>query len=127
MHTLPKVTQKEFLSGQITSKEVELISFFPKKKSSGPYGFINEFYKMGFLLFFVLFLLLCWVGVHCGIHKSSYNISCISYLNPPTPPFSFIPPSLHSCYKMLKGELTLLLLKLFQKMNRKIQKSTKKD
>jgi hypothetical protein len=23
----------------------------------------------------------CWVGVHCGIYKSSYNISNISYLN----------------------------------------------
>jgi hypothetical protein len=30
----------------------------------------------------------CWVGVHCGIYKSSYNIS---YLNSPPPPFSFIP------------------------------------
>jgi hypothetical protein len=28
-----------------------------------------------------LFLLLCWVGVHCGIYKSSYNVSNISYLN----------------------------------------------
>jgi hypothetical protein len=34
-----------------------------------------------------LFLLLFWVGVHCGIYKSSYNIS---YLNSPPPPF-FIP------------------------------------
>jgi hypothetical protein len=33
-----------------------------------------------------LFLLLCWVGVHCGIYKSSYNLSTISYLNlSPTP------------------------------------------
>jgi hypothetical protein len=38
------------------------------------------------------FLLLCWVGVHCGIYKSSYNISNISYLNSPSPPFSFISP-----------------------------------
>jgi hypothetical protein len=27
------------------------------------------------------FLWLCWVGVHCGIYKSSYNILNISYLN----------------------------------------------
>jgi hypothetical protein len=26
----------------------------------------------------VIFLLLCWVGVHCDIYKSSYNISNIS-------------------------------------------------
>jgi hypothetical protein len=25
------------------------------------------------------FLLLCWVGVHCGIYKSSYNVSNILY------------------------------------------------
>jgi hypothetical protein len=37
--------------------------------------------------------LLCWVEVHCGIHKSSYNISNISYLNSPPPSFSFISPS----------------------------------
>jgi hypothetical protein len=36
------------------------------------------------------------VGVHCGIYKSSYNISNISYLNSPSPPFSFIPSSSHS-------------------------------
>jgi hypothetical protein len=37
-------------------------------------------------------LLLCWVGVHCGIYiyKSSYNVSNISYLNSPPPPLSFI-------------------------------------
>jgi hypothetical protein len=31
------------------------------------------------ILFIYLFTL-CWVGVHCGIYKSSYNISNISYL-----------------------------------------------
>jgi hypothetical protein len=37
-------------------------------------------------------LLLCWVDVHCGIYKGSYNISNISYLNsPPSLLFSFIP------------------------------------
>jgi hypothetical protein len=45
-----------------------------------------------FLFGFFLFLLLCWVGVHCGIHKSCYNISNISYLNSPPPSFSFISP-----------------------------------
>jgi hypothetical protein len=43
-----------------------------------------------------LFLLLCCMGVHCGLYKSSYNISNISYLNSPPPSFSFISPSLHS-------------------------------
>jgi hypothetical protein len=37
--------------------------------------------------FFFFILLLCWVAVHCGIDKSSYNIS---YLNSPSLPFSFI-------------------------------------
>jgi hypothetical protein len=36
--------------------------------------------------------LLSLVGVHCGICKSSYNVSNISYLNSPSQPFSFIPP-----------------------------------
>jgi hypothetical protein len=40
-------------------------------------------------LFKKCFLLLYWVGVHCGIYKSSY-MSNISYLNSPSPPFSFI-------------------------------------
>jgi hypothetical protein len=44
------------------------------------------------LLFLFLILLLCWVGVHCGIYKDSYNISNISHLNSPSPPFSFISP-----------------------------------
>jgi hypothetical protein len=29
----------------------------------------------GLFIFIFLFLLLCWWGVHCGIYKSSYNIS----------------------------------------------------
>jgi uncharacterized membrane protein len=37
--------------------------------------------------FYFCFLLLFWVGVHCGIHKSSYNISNLSYLNSLLPPF----------------------------------------
>jgi hypothetical protein len=47
-------------------------------------------------IFWIYFLLLCLVGVLCGIHKSSYNISNVSYLNSPPPPFSFISPTLHS-------------------------------
>jgi apolipoprotein N-acyltransferase len=42
--------------------------------------------------FFFFFFLLCWVGVHCGIYKSSDNISNISYLNSHPPSFSFILP-----------------------------------
>jgi hypothetical protein len=45
---------------------------------------------------FLFFLLLCWVEIHCRIYKNSYNISNISYLNSPPPPFSFISPSPHS-------------------------------
>jgi hypothetical protein len=44
-------------------------------------------------LLFSFFLLLFWVGVHCGIYKSSYNTSNVSYLNSPPPPFSFKLPS----------------------------------
>jgi hypothetical protein len=39
-----------------------------------------------------IFLLLCWVGVLCGIHKSSYSITKLSYLNSPPQSFSFISP-----------------------------------
>jgi hypothetical protein len=35
------------------------------------------------------FLLLYWMGIHCGIYKISYNISNISYFSSPPPPFSF--------------------------------------
>jgi hypothetical protein len=43
--------------------------------------------------FFIVVVLL---GVHYGIHKNSYNISNISYLNSPLPSLSYIRPSLHS-------------------------------
>jgi hypothetical protein len=33
--------------------------------------------------------LLCWVRVHCGIYKSPFNISNVSYLNSPPPLLSF--------------------------------------
>jgi hypothetical protein len=33
------------------------------------------------LFTYFYFLLLYWMGVHCGIYKSSYNVSNISYLN----------------------------------------------
>jgi hypothetical protein len=47
---------------------------------------------------FFLFLLFFWIGLHHGIYKGSYNISNISYLNSPPPPFSFIshPPNTHT-------------------------------
>jgi hypothetical protein len=53
---------------------------------------ISSFFHFSF--HFQYFLLLCWVGVHCSIYKSSYNISNISYLKSAPSPFSFI-PSLH--------------------------------
>jgi hypothetical protein len=43
-------------------------------------------------LFSFIFLLLCWVEVHCGIYKSSYNISNISYFNHPLHYFPLLPP-----------------------------------
>jgi hypothetical protein len=47
------------------------------------------FYTRPFIYFFPL--LLCWVGVHCGIYKGSYNVSNISYLNSPPPWLPCIP------------------------------------
>jgi hypothetical protein len=53
-------------------------------------------YVYVYLIYFLLFLLLYWMGVHCGIYKSSYHISNISYLHSPPPSFSFILPFPHS-------------------------------
>jgi hypothetical protein len=39
-------------------------------------------------IFFIL--LLCWMGLHCGIYKCSYDTSNISYFNSSPPLFSFI-------------------------------------
>jgi hypothetical protein len=44
------------------------------------------------LFIFSFFLLLCWVGVHCDIYKSSFNISDISYLNSPLHHSPLFPP-----------------------------------
>jgi hypothetical protein len=38
------------------------------------------------------FLLLCWVGIHSGIYKNSYNVSNIWYLDSPPPLLTLIPP-----------------------------------
>jgi hypothetical protein len=38
----------------------------------------------------MFFPLLCWVGVHCGIYKGSYNVSNRSHLNSSPPPLSFV-------------------------------------
>jgi hypothetical protein len=40
---------------------------------------------------------MCWMREHCGIYKSSYNISNIKYLNSPPPSLFFITPFPHSC------------------------------
>jgi hypothetical protein len=44
------------------------------------FSFISHFIDCDcfFKLILFLFLLLCWEGVHCGIYKSSYNVSNIS-------------------------------------------------
>jgi hypothetical protein len=34
----------------------------------------------------LLFFIVVWVGVHCGIYKGPYNASNISYLNSTSPP-----------------------------------------
>jgi hypothetical protein len=57
-----------------------------------PSFFLLNDFIIYFLFFFFSFLLLYWVGTQCGIYKSSYNISNVSYLNSPTPWFSFISP-----------------------------------
>jgi hypothetical protein len=44
----------------------------------------------------IFHLLLCWVGLHCGIYKSSYNVSNTSYLDSPSPWLCFISLSPHS-------------------------------
>jgi hypothetical protein len=64
------------------------------KKEDLIFLYFKYFSKTLIILWF--FLLLCWVGIHCGIYKSSYNISNLSYLNSPCPPFSFISLSPHS-------------------------------
>jgi hypothetical protein len=51
--------------------------------------------KRVFWIFYLCFILLFWVGGHCGIYKVSYNVSNISYLNSPTlhhSPLSLPPP-----------------------------------
>jgi hypothetical protein len=67
---------------------------------------------------------LCWVEVHCGIDKSSYNVLNVSYLNsPPHTPllYSSLPPflewfqqvsflHLHACVHTFCTIFTLLLL-----------------
>jgi hypothetical protein len=59
------------------------------------YGFIHLL-LCSILQRFDYFLLLWWVGVHCGIYKSSNNMSNISYLNSPSLLLSFVTPSPHS-------------------------------
>jgi hypothetical protein len=50
-----------------------------------------------------LFFYCCSTGVHCDISKSSYNIS---WLNSPSPSFSFIsPPEISIFYIILRNFL----------------------
>jgi hypothetical protein len=48
------------------------------------------------------------VGVHCGIYKGSSNVSTISYLNSPPPPFSFI-----SFYPHLRNSFSRYLFSIY--------------
>jgi hypothetical protein len=70
------------------------------------------------------FLSLCWVGVHCGIHKRSYSITNISYLNSPPSPFSFIFSSSkgNSLCSYLKPKCHFFLFYL-ESENRKVEQS----
>jgi hypothetical protein len=56
----------------------------------------------------IFLLLLCCVGVHCDIYKSSYNISTISYLNLPPPSF-FIPSSPHSWNSFSRSHFSIYI------------------
>jgi hypothetical protein len=47
------------------------------------YGELTIYTGLSFFPFF-FFGLLCWVGVHSDIYKTSYNVSNISYLNSPS-------------------------------------------
>jgi hypothetical protein len=60
-------------------------------------------------LFFLVLLLLYWVGVHCGIYGNSYNISNTSYLNSPPLPFSFIPPCPHSWNSFIRCHFSIYI------------------
>jgi hypothetical protein len=55
------------------------VGFIPEKQ---------EWFNICKLINFLKFFYCVGWGVHCGIHKSSYNIS---YLNSPTPPLSLSP------------------------------------
>jgi hypothetical protein len=72
-----------------------LIATFWRRRTSSASDWdsssFNWEWRLFFFFSFLFFLLLCWVGVHCGIYKSSYSISNISYLNSSPPSFSFIP------------------------------------
>jgi hypothetical protein len=48
------------------------------------------FWCFFFLKLLYYYLLLCWMGVHWSICKSSYNVTNISYLNSPLLLLSFI-------------------------------------
>jgi hypothetical protein len=66
----------------------------------------HSYYSLYSLLFYFtllyFFLLLCRMGVHCGIYKGSYTISNTSYLSSPPPPFL-------SKGHLLQGKLTVLM------------------
>jgi hypothetical protein len=56
------------------------------------WGTTKLFSKIHFYFFKFILKKIVVLGVHCGIYKSSYNVSNISYLNSPPPSFSFISP-----------------------------------
>jgi hypothetical protein len=58
-----------------------------------------------FVLFKKILFFIAVLGVHCGMYKSSYDISNISCLNSPPPSFSFIlSPHPNSWIKLLYFE-----------------------
>jgi hypothetical protein len=75
---------------------IKICKFLKKKEYNyQPMWLCRE--EVYYFLFTYSLLLLCWMGVHCGTYKSSYDISNISYLNSPPPSLSFISPSSSQC------------------------------
>jgi hypothetical protein len=81
-HTHTKPTQN-YKPWEGTNLQVKAASFpcFTAIHREFTYPMFSNLFKISFLL--------CWVGIHCDIYKSSYNISNVSYLNSPLQQISF--------------------------------------
>jgi hypothetical protein len=79
---------------------VPIIDYFRSWLNEDQAWHCFNFFQSLFSVFFPL--LLCWVRVHYGILKGSYNVSNISYFNSPSPLLSFspLPPFLEQVQKV---------------------------